>query len=207
MVFQYNPLEHYVEVNDEGELIFTINRGAVISPKIRYNAHDQGGVLNYNEMKKCLADFNIDIKSLDTKSKFQLKFPFIWVYGRRDFTISIMGANIYPEDIEQCIYADAELSKITCSFCQSIAEKEDSKVRPALYFEINTAPSKELELKFQASITGNLKKINMDYKEAWKEYSEVLLPEIHLYRTGEGPFKMENGQIKQKRLLKNDHLK
>jgi phenylacetate-coenzyme A ligase PaaK-like adenylate-forming protein len=36
-----------------------------------------------------------------------------WVFGRRDFTISVMGANIYPEDLEQCVYADPELARIT----------------------------------------------------------------------------------------------
>ena len=203
MVFQYNPLEHYIEVNDSGELIFTINRGSVISPRIRYNIHDQGGVANYHKMKQHLADCKIDIKTLDLKSKFHLRFPFMWVYGRKDFTISIMGANIYPEDIEQCVYADAQLSEITRSFCQSIVEKEGSKVRPAFYFEISVAPSKDLELKFQTSILENLRKINLDFREAWNEYSETLLPEIHLYAIGEGPFKLENGQIKQRRMLKN----
>ncbi len=202
MIFQYNPFEHYIEVNDKGELVFTINRGSVISPRIRYNIHDQGGVANYNQMKKRLLKFGMDIKTLESKSKFHLRLPFMWVYGRRDFTISIMGANIYPEDIEQCIYADAELSKITRSFCQCIAEKEDKKVRPAFYFEINVVPSKDLELKFQTSITTNLRKINLDYREAWNEYSETLQPEIHLYQVGEGPFKMEHGQIKQRRMLK-----
>ena len=125
----------------------------------------------------------------------------MWIYGRSDFTISIMGANIYPEDIEQCVYADAELSKITRSFCQGIAEKNNN-VKPAFYFEIMVDPSKNLELMFQKSITENLRKINLDYREAWRENKESLIPEIHLHKIGEGPFKMETGQIKQRRMLK-----
>ena len=35
MLFQYNPLDHYVETNAQGELIFTINRLSVLSPRIR----------------------------------------------------------------------------------------------------------------------------------------------------------------------------
>ncbi|MES2252346.1 MAG: hypothetical protein V4482_01505 [Pseudomonadota bacterium] len=202
MLFQYNPLEHHVEVNDDGELLFTINRGSVISPRIRYNAHDQGGIANYEKMKQYLTDVRIDIKMLTPKNTFQLKFPFMWVYGRKDFTISIMGANIYPEDIEQCVYADPFLREITRSFCQSTMETKESAIRPVFYFEINVTPTEELKLKFQTTITENLRRINLDYKAAWNEHKDVLLPEIHLYPIGEGPFKMENGQIKQRRMLK-----
>ncbi len=202
MVFQYNPLEHHIEVNENGELLFTINRGSVLSPRIRYNIHDQGGIADFHQMQKYLRNLNIDIKALDCESTFWLRLPFLWVFGRKDFTISIMGANIYPEDIEQCVYADKQLSEITRSFFQSVVEKEGNKIRPAFYFEISVDPSKDLEFKFQTSIIENLKKINLDFREAWKEYSDTLLPEIHLYKIGDGPFKMVPGQIKQRRMLK-----
>ncbi|RZI45724.1 phenylacetate--CoA ligase family protein [Candidatus Finniella inopinata] len=201
MVFQYNPLAHHIEVNEKSELIFTINRGNVLSPRIRYNIHDQGGIDTYTHMKDKLSDLGFDIKSLEEKSKFHLNLPFMWIYGRSDFTISVMGANIYPEDIEQIIYSDASLSEITRSFCQGIVHKEDHSVRPAFYFEITVPSTKELGLKFQRSITENLCRINADFREAWAEYHETLIPEIHLYQMGEGPFKMRPGQIKQKRVL------
>jgi phenylacetate-CoA ligase len=202
MVFQYNPLEHHIEQNDQGELLFTINRGSVLSPRIRYNPHDQGGLANYRDMQKILSDFGIDIKKLGPSSHHQFKLPFMWIYGRKDFTISIMGANIYPEDIENCIYADPVLSHITRSFCQSVGETKDRQVKPVFYFEITTPPTNELIQHFQNSITENLRTINLDYKSAWSEYKETLIPEIHLFLVGEGPFKMENSQIKQRRVLK-----
>jgi phenylacetate-coenzyme A ligase PaaK-like adenylate-forming protein len=59
--------------------------------------------------------YNIDSLIPGNENK-NLVFPIMWIYGRRDYTISIMGANIYPEDIEQCLYADKELAKITRSF-------------------------------------------------------------------------------------------
>jgi hypothetical protein len=46
-----------------------INRGSVLSPRIRYNPHDQGGIANYTEMQKILSDFGIDIKKLGPSSK------------------------------------------------------------------------------------------------------------------------------------------
>ena len=109
----------------------------------------------------------------------------MWIYGRKDFTISVMGANIYPEDLEQCIYADKELSKITKSFCQSLSEGENSEVRPAFYFEILIEPNDNLKKHFADSILKNLIEINAD-----------------LFREGEGPFKFDAGKIKQARILK-----
>jgi phenylacetate-CoA ligase len=51
MVFQYNPLSHHVTVTDEGELLVTISRLNLLSPRIAYNVHDEGGVASYAELE------------------------------------------------------------------------------------------------------------------------------------------------------------
>jgi hypothetical protein len=43
--------------------------------------------------------------------------------------------------------------------------------------------------------------LNADFREAWREYPETLVPEIQLYRLGEGPFAGDAGRIKQARFL------
>ncbi len=102
MVFQYNPLNHYVAVTEIGELLFTVNRLKVVAPRVRYNIHDEGGVATYQEME---ARFQSAGHSLTDLQKVRpLRLPFLWVYGRKDSTLSVMGANIYPEDIEQALY-------------------------------------------------------------------------------------------------------
>jgi phenylacetate-CoA ligase len=203
MVFQYNPVMHYIEVNKNRELIFTVTRKSVLSPRIRYNIHDEGGIARYDQVAEKLRSVGIDIKELTTgEDNKQLTFPLMWIYGRRDFTISIMGANIYPEDIEQCLYADKDLAKITRSFCQSVQEGENASVRPAFYFEITEKPTEELKKKFEISILEKLIALNADFREAWHEYAETLKPEIYLYELGEGPFKADQAKIKQSRVLK-----
>ncbi len=37
MVFQYNPLIHFMEVNDRGEVICSVSRLDLLAPRIRYN--------------------------------------------------------------------------------------------------------------------------------------------------------------------------
>ena len=206
MIFQYNPVMHYIEMNQNRELIFTITRRSVLSPRIRYNIHDEGGICRYDQMSAKLKELGYDINELVQNEKNNnLRLPFMWIYGRRDFTISIMGANIYPEDIEQCLYSDIELAGITRSFCQSVVEAENSSVRPAFYFEITLTPTEELKAKFSASIIEKLISLNADFRAAWNEYAETLKPEIHLFNIGEGPFKKDSGKIKQTRVLSNKH--
>jgi len=203
MLFQYNPLMHYVETNDKRELIFTITRSSILSPRIRYNIHDEGGVARFDEMSGRLAGSGVDINTLaEPLPKPVIRLPFLWIYGRRDFTISVMGANIYPEDLEQAVYADAELAGITRSFCQSLSEAPDGGVKPCFFFEVAVEPDDRLARRFSDSILKHLLKINADFREAWHEYPETMIPEIHLCRPGEGPFQQDAERIKQVRFLK-----
>ena len=121
MLFQYNPLMHHIEVNRDRELLFTINRDSVLSPRIRYNVHDEGGVARYDCLEATLRALGHNLRDLVPGSARLLRLPFLWIYGRRDSTISVMGANIYPEDLEQCLYCEPELARITRSFCLSLS--------------------------------------------------------------------------------------
>jgi phenylacetate-CoA ligase len=202
MLFQYNPIMHHVEVNEHNEVVFTITRGSLLSPRVRYNVHDVGGVCTTDEMAERLASVGVDIERLRRESgDGNVRLPFLWIYGRRDHTISVMGANIYPEDIEQCLYEDTDLAEITNSFCLSLAEGPNGSVRPRFLFEVSEEPDEELERRFAESIVPRLVELNADFREAWHEYPETLIPEIQLYRLGEGPFAGDQGKIKQARLL------
>lgn len=202
MIFQFNPLMHHIEVNDNRELIFTITRSSLLSPRIRYNVHDEGGIMRYDELTNNLAALGHNINSLAPSTRRRpLRMPFLWVFGRRDFTVSVMGANIYPEDLEQSLYADPELARITRSFCQSLAETKDGGVRPRFFFEVDAEPDEQLKMRFSQSILKNLLALNADFREAWHEYPETLVPEIELHRLGQGPFKEDSGRIKQVRVV------
>ena len=112
-----------------------------------------------------------------------------------------MGANIYPEDLEQCLYAEPELARITRSFCLSLSE-QGAQVRPCFLFEIETEPTEELMNRYASAMVKRLAELNADFREALHEYAQTLQPEIRLYRLGEGPFAGNSGRIKQMRLLK-----
>ena len=84
-----------------------------------------------------------------------------------------MGANIYPEDIEQCLYADAGLAKIAHSFCLALAQGARAAVNPKFIFEVDAEPTAELAERYRDSILKNLIALNADFREAWQEYPET----------------------------------
>jgi len=215
MVFQYNPLIHHLEVNRDREVICTISRLDVLAPRIRYNVHDEGGVLDYGRVAAKLRNFGVNLSELGSEKDVAgprgplpwvrpVQLPFLWIYGRRDATISVMGANIYPEDIETLIYRDAQLAAATHSFSLSVVADSTSTPRPCIAIELNdgfpanSAWRDRLATQFQAGLDG----LNLDYKAALAEFPGAMVPIVQTYARGEGPFQQDAGRIKQRRIVR-----
>ena len=203
MVFQFNPLMHHIETNGEGELIFTITRRNILTPRIRYNIRDEGGTATFKELKARCRSVGVDLLGLETGSgAHPLRMPFMWVFGRRDSTVSVMGANIYPEDIEECIYAEPELAKLTNSFALGLKELSAGNVRPLFSFEIRGDIGPGLAQRFEESMVRRMRAINSDFREAYSEYPDAVTPVVELHPLGTGPFAQDAFKIKQARVLK-----
>jgi len=199
MMFHYNPLSHYVETNDRGELVFTICRLELLSPRIRYNVHDAGGIATFAEVKD-----RIRAAGRDPAEFFEdtpVRLPFLWIYGRKDSTVSVMGANIYPEDVEQALYDEPELAAVTTSFCIGLVDEADGGVRPSFSFEVREGATDELRSTFAARITERIRSSNADFRTALEEHRASVLPDVRLYPAGAGPFAQDAGRIKQARII------
>jgi len=206
MVFQYNPLMHHIETSETGELIFTITRLNLLQPRIRYNVHDAGGVATLAEMERKAKGVGVDLRSLTAASRQPLMpLPFLWIYGRKDSTVSVMGANIYPEDLEQCLYDSPGLATVTNSFCLGLVETSGGAERPLFSFEVRGRIDNALQRRFEAEIVERLRTLNADFREAYREDAEAITPLIRLWQVGEGPFSQDSTHIKQTRLLRAEH--
>jgi len=202
MVFQFNPLMHHIEANDAGELIFTITRLNVLTPRIRYNIRDEGGVATFEEVERRFREAGRDLRSLEiVPSVKPIRMPFMWVYGRKDSTVSVMGANIYPEDIEECLYAEPDLARATNSYCLGLQELADGAVRPRFSFEVSSEITPNLQDSYEERILGRLLSLNADFRGAFDEYPEAATPVIELHPLGTGPFAADSTKIKQTRIL------
>ena len=200
MVFQYNPLLHHVEVNARGELLFTVTRHATLSPKVRYNVHDEGGVLRDDELRHRLAALGIRLEDLAPPRQRRLvRMPYLFVFGRKDSTISIMGANIYPQDIEAAIYGSPDLAAHIRSYRLAILEPSAGVTRPSVSIELERGdPSPELTERLSEAIESGLLRTNRDYQEASREYPDLMPPVVQLFAAGSGPFADEAARIKHR---------
>jgi len=201
MVFQYNPLTHWAEVTDEGELVFTISRGSLLCPRMRYNIHDQGGVLRWDEAEAVLRAHGLSWADLGA-GRDDLRLPFLFVYGRSDATVSVMGANLYPEDTEEAVYRHPDLAAVTLSFCQGLAEGAGGAVRPRFAFCVAEPRAPGLARTYRNALVETLLVLNADFRAGWAESPADLEPVIELWGPGEGPFARDVGRIKQSRLLR-----
>lgn len=203
MLFQYNPMEHYATTNDKGELIFTITRSNLVSPRIMYNIHDKGGVIKFSDMIKKLKNLGYNLDN-EISAKYNVKLPFIWVHGRIDYTISIMGANIYPEDIEDILYSDKSLAQKINSYYLSVRENKDGTINPIIVIELNKGilpeniPSNDI---LENIINTKMKKKNADFEQATKEYNDAIYIKVEIFEFGNGLFSMNDKRIKHIRII------
>ena len=199
MLFQYNPLDHLVEILDK-EIVVTISKPWTLSPRIRYNIRDEGGMITFDDMKERLKRHGIDLLELERKCNYPRWYlPFLYVYGRKDSTVSVMGTNIYPEDVESVVFSDPLLAKFVNSYSMSLVDDAKGNPRPCFEFELSD-PSKtsEVELILERILSSGLARLSLDYKKARDEYAEGVEPIIRIFGLNEGPFKEDQGRIKKR---------
>ena len=198
MLFQFNPFFHHVEANGERELIFTVARHATLSPKIRYNPHDEGGVLRDDELRARLASVGVRLEEIaDPGGRRLIRMPYLFVFGRKDSTVSVMGANIYPEDIESAIYGDVEVAARILSYQLSVLEERPGETRPKVAIQLlRDEPDDAFRDRVARLLTERLRNFNRDYREASAEYPALMPFVVEVYRRGEGPFAGTDKRIK-----------
>ncbi len=205
MVFQFNPFFHHIETNPERELLFTVARHATLSPKIRYNPHDEGGVLRDDELRARLHGVGVDLESLvPAGGRRLIRMPYLFVFGRKDSTVSVMGANIYPEDIEAAIYSRPDVAARILSFQLSVVEPRPGETRPRVAIQLlRGQPDDAFRDEVAQLLTTHLRGMNRDYREAFGEYPALMPFIVECFARGEGPFEGSGGRIKFRYIAKN----
>ncbi len=212
MLFQYNPMMHYIIETYNKELgkqeyTITLLDTAVVSPKVRYNLHDEGGIFRYDEFMKLLARYEpLYYKKYMKKyaAWHILKLPFLFVAGRSDGTISLDGANVYPEQVEAGIL-NAGLQKKTAAFFiyKATGRNHNERFIVAVHLKKGVHKSAALVKKYQQGILAALLDLNPDFSESYRCNKKLCLPDIHLYSSDSSLFGNDDVKIKYvKRILK-----
>jgi phenylacetate-CoA ligase len=212
MVFQYNPLDHFIEVNEQSELVITVNNQSVMSPRLRYNVKDEGKILDFSAAMDILRSGGRDDRQFSAKYKDFLKIPLLFLFGRKDSTISYMGANIYPQDIEYGLYKNAEHAGLIESFCLSLEEQSNLECRPVIYVELRKDAKldghrkDEMVDSIRKGMVEHLAQVSRDFAQSLKEDQTTAEIHIRLCEFGTGIFKDKGNRIKNVYLIKGKTL-
>jgi phenylacetate-CoA ligase len=201
MVFQYNPLETYLETTADGRLLCTINSTAVLTPKLRYDVGDEGRLHSFPAVLAAVpASARAD--ALAAWRADRMRLPLLFLFGRRDSTISYMGANIYPQDVEYGLYTGNPLAHLVESFCLELEERADLESRPVVNLQLREgaapAPGERDALveRCRSGVVRHLAEVSRDFAESLAEDPSAGELRVRVHAFGTGPFAGRNGRIK-----------
>jgi phenylacetate-CoA ligase len=181
---QYDPFSRFFE-KVGGALVFTGDNGV---PLIRYDILDSGGLVPYEEMLAFLGGWGFDPLAECEKrgiSRGVRPLPFVYLFGRSDFTVSFFGANVYPENVAVGLEQPGIREWVTGKFVLQALEDADRDRYLSVVVEL--APGAEAdEGKRQAvadSILTHLTRLNSEFANYVP--SEYRVPKVRLLPAGD----------------------
>ena len=175
---QYDPASRFFEMH-EGTLVVS---GQNSVPLVRYHIADKGGVLSFDEMWDFLRKQGVQsLGDLGLHEKFQPRnLPFVYVFGRADFTVSYYGANIYPENVTVGLEQPEITLWVTGKFVLEIQESEDGDKHLHIAVELlpGIIPDLAIAPIIAASIRAQLLRLNSEFANYTP--AERQLPKITL---------------------------
>jgi phenylacetate-coenzyme A ligase PaaK-like adenylate-forming protein len=180
---QYDPTARYFESLD-GSLAFSGWNGV---PLVRYHIADRGGVLSYDAMLQKIRALGHDPVATvrSTGGPEPRRQPFVWVFGRTDFTVSFFGANVFPETISLGLEQPEVSARVTGKFVMQVKEGlGDDKPRLTVAVELakDATADDALVEAVAAAILAQLRRLNSEFANYVP--AELQAPLVTLYPTG-----------------------
>ena len=170
-LYQYYPELRYFESLPDSSLVLTSNAGL---PLVRYDTRDTGGLLEY-----CVAtDHGID----DT----HWQLPFVYLYGRKDLSISFYALLIYVENVKRALENSSFTDELSGLFRMGISHTEKLDQQFDITIELARAveSSKQMSQKLTDEIVATLRKVNSEYAKLLHSIGDRALPVVQLVPFG-----------------------
>ncbi|GIJ76510.1 phenylacetate-CoA ligase [Micromonospora phaseoli] len=192
MVFQYNPFATYLETNEQRELICTVT-GDVLQPRLRYNIGDEALLVPYRRIVELAHTDPVGRAELRTAvSVERMTLPVLLLFGRSDATVSYLGANIYPPDVEYGLYAGNPHAAEINRFCLALVEDAALETRPVIHLELRrplAGPQREaLAAACRGGVLRHLTSVSRDFAQSLVEDPTAGDLRVELHEPGSGPF-------------------
>jgi len=159
---QYDPCSRYFELIDGATLAVTGDNGV---PLIRYHIADRGGLISHAELIAFLKARGMSVRELEGFAGDTYPLPFVWVFGRADFTVSFYGANIYPENVVVGLEQPELTHWVSGKFVMQVQGDRNGSEALSITVEllpgVSADPAKEAAI--AASIRTHLLRLNSEF--------------------------------------------
>lgn len=181
---QYHPYFKYLETNAENELIFTSRAGF---PLVRYNIHDVGGVVPFDQMTAALAPSGFNAPDA-------WRLPFAYLFGRKQLATTIYAVNIYLENIHAAL-AHTDIRHFV-SGKSVMGHSYDANWDQYWWIKAETAPgvapSQDLEKNMCNAIVETLTEKNSEFRRLYAAVGARAVPKVTVLPFGAPEFRVKN---------------
>ncbi len=176
---QFFPDMFYFE-DDDGDLICSAYSGL---PLARYDLKDRGRVISFERMIKNFEEHGTDLLKLAKQEKIDhtvWQLPFVYVYERRDFSVSFYGFTIYPETIRRALLRSELEVAVTGRFTMEVRYDRDQNQRLDINVELKSGikSSKSLKKSVTKTLVEILKVENSPYRKTYETINGRAEPNV-----------------------------
>lgn len=174
---QYDPANRLLDRHPEdGSLVVTcltpaalaaphIEPAAAGPPVLKYGIGDAGGILSYEGMRAFLIERGMDFEAAAQTGSRVRRLPFVWVFGRAFWCVSVYGANVFVENIMSGMEKLDVAELVSGKFVLLV--EEDSNLDKQLLVRVecaqSSAPADHIAAAVSESITAELLRLNSEY--------------------------------------------
>lgn len=177
-IFHYDPLNYYIEANEEKELVFTCVRQDRVSPRIRYNLHDRGQVMRVSDVMAIAKKHGVHLETPRTN------LPLVFVWGREG-TVNYRGAKVPIGHLQDA--ADAVFGANRWENVAFFEEETESGIRIGFMVELaEREEAPHIEGARQALI-GKLCELNGDFQFQVQRAEESDSLRLEIYPHNQSP--------------------
>lgn len=166
---QYNPSGDYIRSTrnaaGQNEVEVTTLNPHSVSPRVTFCVGDEGGVLD------CEATFaRLRALGVDAPAE-RLALPILFIFGRCDGTVSIDGANIYPDTVASALLEHPLAAATIRTFKMGVTHTPAGTARLKFLLQAvkGIPPSEGLTLECKGAIVQKLLTVNTDFRESYKD--------------------------------------
>lgn len=179
---QYLPELFYFEDVDNNLLCSSYSG----LPLVRYDLQDHGAIVKLDKIEKFYTNQGKKLdKELEKAGIKETKWnlPFVYLYERSDFSVTFMGATIFPEEIRRALLDKSVTSYITGKFTLEVVQDKNLESRLLINVELKRGATKDSPRAnhIQKIIKDVLLSENSEYANNYASAGRKILPKIKLW--------------------------